>query len=82
MSMLLFLDQHVLSNGAIVFPISPILCTGEYIKLFTETLLAFIQPAFPTYRKTKYTIRNSVKFELETTLGFYIYFIFARDSCV
>jgi hypothetical protein len=32
---------HVLSNGAIVFAVSLILCTRKLIKLFTETLLSF-----------------------------------------
>jgi hypothetical protein len=33
---------HVLSNGALVFTISLIiLCTGKWIELFAETLLAF-----------------------------------------
>ncbi len=35
-------EFHVLSNGALVFPVSLILCTGKWIlKLFTETVLAF-----------------------------------------
>jgi hypothetical protein len=32
---------HVLSNGALVFAVSLILCTGKWRKLFTEALLAF-----------------------------------------
>jgi hypothetical protein len=30
---------HVLSNGVLLFGVSHILCTGKWIKLFTETLL-------------------------------------------
>jgi hypothetical protein len=32
---------HVLSNGALAFGVSLILCTGKWIKHFTETVLAF-----------------------------------------
>ncbi len=32
---------HVLSNGGLGFGVSPILRTRKWIKLFTETLLAF-----------------------------------------
>jgi hypothetical protein len=32
---------HVLSNGALVFAVSLILCTGKWIKLFTEKELEF-----------------------------------------
>ncbi len=32
---------HALSNGALVFAVSLILCTEKLIKLFTETVLAF-----------------------------------------
>jgi hypothetical protein len=32
-------DVH--SNGALVFAVSLILCTGKWIKHFTETVLAF-----------------------------------------
>jgi hypothetical protein len=32
---------HALSNGALVFAVSIILCKGKWVKLFTETLLAF-----------------------------------------
>jgi hypothetical protein len=32
---------HVLSNGAFVCGASLILCTGKWIKLFTETVLEF-----------------------------------------
>jgi hypothetical protein len=32
---------HALSNGALVFGISHILCTGKWRKHFTETVLAF-----------------------------------------
>jgi hypothetical protein len=32
---------HVFSNSALDFAASLILCTGKWIKLFTETLLAF-----------------------------------------
>ncbi len=35
------LKFHVLSNGAFVFGTSLILCTGKWIKLFTETVLEF-----------------------------------------
>jgi hypothetical protein len=38
---MLFLDHHVLSNGDIVLAVSPILCTGNWTKLFTKTVLAF-----------------------------------------
>jgi hypothetical protein len=31
---------YVLSNGALVFHVSLILCTGKWIQLLTETLLA------------------------------------------
>jgi hypothetical protein len=32
---------YVLSNGALIFGVSLILYTGKWIKLFTETVLAF-----------------------------------------
>jgi hypothetical protein len=32
---------HVLSNGAFVFGVSLILCTGKWSKLLTETVFAF-----------------------------------------
>jgi hypothetical protein len=32
---------HVLSNGALVFAVSQILCTGKLIKIFPETVFAF-----------------------------------------
>jgi hypothetical protein len=32
---------HVLSNGALVFALSLILCTGKWIQLFTDIVLAF-----------------------------------------
>jgi hypothetical protein len=32
---------HVLSNGAVVFDVTLILCAGKWIKLFMETVLAF-----------------------------------------
>jgi hypothetical protein len=35
------LKYYVLSNGALDFAVSLILCTPKYIKLFTETVLAF-----------------------------------------
>jgi hypothetical protein len=35
------LKFHVLSNCVLVFDVSLILCTGKWIKLFTETVLAF-----------------------------------------
>jgi hypothetical protein len=34
-------EFHVLSNDALVTAVSLILCTGKWIRLFTETLLAF-----------------------------------------
>jgi hypothetical protein len=34
-------EFHALSNGALVFGVSHILCTGKWRKLFTETGLAF-----------------------------------------
>jgi hypothetical protein len=40
---ILFLDQkfHVLSNGVLVFTLSPITCTEKCIWAFTETGIAF-----------------------------------------
>jgi hypothetical protein len=40
---MLILDQdfHALSNGALVFAVSLILCPGKWSKLFPETDLAF-----------------------------------------
>jgi hypothetical protein len=35
------LKFHALSDGATVSPASQILCTGKWIELFTETVLAF-----------------------------------------
>ncbi len=32
---------HALSNGALVFAVSQILCTGKWRKLITEAVLAF-----------------------------------------
>ncbi len=32
---------HVLPNGALVFAVILILCTGKWRQLFTETVLAF-----------------------------------------
>jgi hypothetical protein len=32
---------YVLSNGALVFDVSLILCTGKWTQLLTETVLAF-----------------------------------------
>jgi hypothetical protein len=32
---------HVLSNGALVFGVTLISCTGKWINLFTETVLVF-----------------------------------------
>jgi hypothetical protein len=34
-------EFHALSNGALVFALISILCTGKGIKLFREALLAF-----------------------------------------
>jgi hypothetical protein len=34
-------EFHVLSNGELLFGVSLILCTEEWIQLFTETVLAF-----------------------------------------
>ncbi len=34
-------EFQVLSNGAIGLGVSLVLCTGKWIELFTETLLAF-----------------------------------------
>jgi hypothetical protein len=34
-------EFHVLSNGALAFAVRLILCTGKWIKHFTETVLAF-----------------------------------------
>jgi hypothetical protein len=50
----------VLSNGVIVPALRLILCTGKWIQLFTETALEF--NAFSAYRKTKPSIRKSIKF--------------------
>jgi hypothetical protein len=38
---MLFLDQNVLPNGPPVSAVSLILCIGKWIKLFTETVLAY-----------------------------------------
>jgi hypothetical protein len=32
---------HVFSNGGLIFAVSLILCTGKWIGLFTEAVLAF-----------------------------------------
>jgi hypothetical protein len=78
---------HVLSNGALGFGVSPILCTGKWRKHFTETDLAFnlrfqhIRLPY-TYRKPKCTIRKSVKFpRISKTLRFSMYFVFVHDFC-
>jgi hypothetical protein len=52
---------HVLSNGALGFPVSPISWTGKWIKLFTETFFS-IQSAFLAYR-TQLTGKSSEPFE-------------------
>jgi hypothetical protein len=65
---------HVLSNGALVFAVSIIFCTGKLIKLFAETALACIQPPFSAYR-TQITGNQIARFKrtlngLEKTLEF------------
>jgi hypothetical protein len=61
----------------LVFAVSLILCTGKWIKHFTETVLAFNHPF--SADMTQLTGKESGPFEravnpgLETTLRFYIY---------
>jgi hypothetical protein len=41
------LKFHAQSNGALVFAVGPILCTGKWMHLFTETVLAVNLPFQP-----------------------------------
>jgi hypothetical protein len=49
---------HFPSNGALVFGVSLILCTGKWRQPFTETV-----PAFDSAHKTQLTGRQSAPFE-------------------
>jgi hypothetical protein len=75
---------HVLSNGALVFGVSLILCTGKWIKVFTETL--HIQPLFSAYRtqlvaraRVKCAMQKNLKCWTKNNIIFYIYPIFVLD---
>jgi hypothetical protein len=64
---------HAHSNGLIGFSVSQILCTGKWLKLFTETDLVFNPYLFSAYR-TELTGKPRARFErvkntgLETSL--------------
>jgi hypothetical protein len=62
---------HVLSNDALVFAVSLIFCTGKWIKLFTETVLAFnlhFQHKRLNLHQNKLHLAKD--FGVETTLAF------------
>ncbi len=67
---------HALSNGALVFAVSRILCTGKWRKLFTETLLAF-NLTFSAYMtqltEEKCTNRRSLKVLFGSSIYLYLY---------
>jgi hypothetical protein len=79
-------DFHVISNGALAFAVSQILCTGKWIKLFTGSVLAFnlhFQHVGINLHEIKCTIPKSAKFWARNkTIGFRIYFLFAHDFCL
>ncbi len=60
------LEFHVLSNGALVFSISIILC--RYRKMDEATETPCIQPAFSEYR-TRLTRKPMIPFEKKLTFG-------------
>ncbi len=68
-------------QGQKVLSVSQISCTGKWIQLFTEAVLPFNFNFQHTYR-TQLTGKPSAPFEralnlgLETSLRFYIYFVF------
>ncbi len=63
-------ELPVLSNGALSFAVSLILCTGKWIQLFTETDLAF--NLHFQYNKTQLTGKQSPPFERANNFGLYI----------
>jgi hypothetical protein len=83
---MLILDQNFLFFPMVhfFFAVSLILCTGKWIKLFTEAvLIAYICYMY----RTKLTGKPSAPFKraffgLEKALRFYIYFVFVHDFCL
>jgi hypothetical protein len=79
-------EFHVNSNGALGFAGSLIFCAGKWRKLFTELSLAyslhFIHIRLNLQDNTNAPFERAYNSGLETTLGFYIYFVFAHDSCL
>jgi hypothetical protein len=77
-------EFHVLSNGALVFAVSLILCsTGKWIELFAETLLAFKFNL--AYRKLKCTSGESGRVWSRINIKDILlgrYFVFAHDFCL
>jgi hypothetical protein len=78
-------EFHVLSNGALVFTVSIILCPWKWIKLFTETVCS--QTRFSAH-SSKLTAKPSAPFEralmvyIEKSLLFCIYIVFIHDFCL
>jgi hypothetical protein len=67
---------HVLSNGAIDFAVSPILCTGNW------TQLAFSAYMTQLTGKPSAPFERALNFGIATLLAFYVYFVFLHDSCL
>jgi hypothetical protein len=71
---------HALSNGDIVCAVSLILCTGKWIKLFTEAALPsnlhFQHSGTQLTGKPNASFKIALDFSLETALLFFIYFVF------
>ncbi len=68
---MLFLDHYfnVLSNGALVFAVSLILCLGKWIKLFTETGIC-IQPQFSFHFAFSTQLTEKISAAFERVLNF------------
>jgi hypothetical protein len=72
---------YVLSNGALVFGVSLVLCTGKWIQLFTETVLAInlhFQHIKLNLQENQVYHSKELKISARI-LRFNIYFVFVHD---